>query len=133
MALIGLTNENEFYSDHYLAEIFSGDIRGVLEEWQRRETEAREAAKSKARPGAKYRGYRTPANRLNGKARDLLQRIENLERRRNPMAALMLARGLARRLLGRDPMQMKKWKRGQDSVFYDRNHHFTASDVEHPY
>jgi hypothetical protein len=27
MALIGLVNENEFYSDHYLAEIFPGDIR----------------------------------------------------------------------------------------------------------
>ena len=30
MNLPGLINENEFYSDHYLAEIFSGDIREVL-------------------------------------------------------------------------------------------------------
>jgi len=28
----GIHNENEFYSEHYLAEIFAGDVRGVLED-----------------------------------------------------------------------------------------------------
>ena len=27
----GLTNENEFYSHHYLAEVFKGDIKSLLE------------------------------------------------------------------------------------------------------
>ena len=30
----GIHNENEFYSHHYLAEIFAGDIQATLERWQ---------------------------------------------------------------------------------------------------
>lgn len=30
----GLTNENEFYSHHYLAEVFKGDIKALIERWQ---------------------------------------------------------------------------------------------------
>jgi hypothetical protein len=30
---VGITNENEFYSHHYLAEVFKGDIRERLEQW----------------------------------------------------------------------------------------------------
>ena len=30
----GIHNENEFYSHHYLAEIFSGDIRSVIARWR---------------------------------------------------------------------------------------------------
>ncbi len=30
----GLTNENEFYSHHYLAEVFKGDIKSLIEQWQ---------------------------------------------------------------------------------------------------
>ncbi len=29
--LTGIHNENEFYSHHYLAEIFAGDIQATLE------------------------------------------------------------------------------------------------------
>lgn len=41
--------------------------------------------------------------------------------------------GLVRRALGKDAMQMKKWKRGRASVFNDRNHQFTRADLDHPY
>jgi hypothetical protein len=41
--------------------------------------------------------------------------------------------GLLRRLGGADPMQMKKWKKGNDSVFRTRDHTYTAEDIEHPY
>ena len=34
MPLTGIHNENEFYSHHYLAEIFSGDIQATLERWR---------------------------------------------------------------------------------------------------
>ena len=37
MALIGISNENEFYSHHYLSEIFGNDIRGVLDGWNQQE------------------------------------------------------------------------------------------------
>ncbi|NLC35347.1 MAG: class I SAM-dependent DNA methyltransferase [Alcaligenaceae bacterium] len=35
----GITNENEFYSHHYLAEVFKGDIKARLDAWDALETE----------------------------------------------------------------------------------------------
>jgi len=35
----GLANENEFYSHHYLAEVFKGDIKALIERWQAVEDE----------------------------------------------------------------------------------------------
>ena len=32
----GIHNENEFYSRHYLSEIFSGDIRATVDRWRER-------------------------------------------------------------------------------------------------
>ena len=29
----GIANENEFYSHHYLAEVFKGDIKERLDQW----------------------------------------------------------------------------------------------------
>ena len=102
MALIGLINENEFYSDHYLAEIFAGDIRGVLETWQGKETQAREAQRERAaslgeKPG-RYDGYLTPVNRLNGLAQDWLARQQEAERRRGS-ERIIAQRAATRRLL----------------------------------
>lgn len=45
----GLTNENEFYSHHYLAEVFKGDIKSLIEQWQAAEdTEDDAGATNKA-------------------------------------------------------------------------------------
>jgi hypothetical protein len=30
---VGIVNENEFYSHHYLSEVFKGDIRERLKQW----------------------------------------------------------------------------------------------------
>lgn len=49
----GIANENEFYSHHYLAEVFKGDIKSRLEAW-----DAHEAL----HPGAEQE--RSPAKRL---------------------------------------------------------------------
>jgi hypothetical protein len=35
----GIANENEFYSHHYLAEVFKGDIKALIERWQAAEDE----------------------------------------------------------------------------------------------
>jgi len=35
----GIGNENEFYSQHYLAEIFQSDIKDVLSDWHSQEAE----------------------------------------------------------------------------------------------
>lgn len=41
--------------------------------------------------------------------------------------------GLVRRLLGADPMGEKRWKNGGSSVFVEREHLFSAKDLERPY
>lgn len=41
--------------------------------------------------------------------------------------------GFIRRVLGKDSMQLKKWKRGKVSVFHDRDHLFTRQDLDNPY
>lgn len=39
-SFIGIINENEFYGHHYLAEVFKGDIRTLIESWQAAEEAA---------------------------------------------------------------------------------------------
>ncbi|WP_020675257.1 hypothetical protein [Geopsychrobacter electrodiphilus] len=46
---------------------------------------------------------------------------------------LVLPIGLARRALGKDTMQLKLWKNGEESVFRTRNHSFEAKDLDLPY
>ena len=59
----GIHNENEFYSHHYLSEIFTGDIRDTVARW-------RDAAES---AGGASAGARTPYDALRALARDYLQ------------------------------------------------------------
>ncbi|PTO95335.1 hypothetical protein CWO08_11530 [Vibrio sp. 10N.286.48.B8] len=66
MALVGIYNENDFYSHHYLSEIFVTDIRGVLDVWQQKETQAREAERQERDKGGNpSTGYRAPHVALN--------------------------------------------------------------------
>jgi len=65
MALIGIYNENDFYSNHYLTSVFENDIRGVMDNWQQQETKAREYEKQQRALGRKPEaGYRTPYTQL---------------------------------------------------------------------
>lgn len=41
--------------------------------------------------------------------------------------------GVVRRILGRDPLQLKKFGQGEESVFADRDHLFTREDLDQPY
>ena len=59
----GIHNENEFYSQHYLSEIFAGDIRSTIARWH-------DAAEAAGGPSA---GARTPNEALRALARDYLQ------------------------------------------------------------
>jgi hypothetical protein len=54
----GIANENEFYGHHYLAEVFKGDIRSLIEKWQA----AEEAATSEEEKAA----ARSPQRKLSG-------------------------------------------------------------------
>jgi polyferredoxin len=38
-----------------------------------------------------------------------------------------------RKLMGKDSMRIKDWKKGKDPVFRVRDHKFVAVDLEHPY
>src|SRR5699024_5644870 len=69
MNWIGISNDNDFYSQHYLAEIFAGDVREVQAQWQAKETAAREAAITAQ---DKQSAWRTPWTRLQQQARELL-------------------------------------------------------------
>lgn len=46
---------------------------------------------------------------------------------------LVVPVGFVRKVLGKDPMLLKLWKRGRQSVMKVRNHTFTAKDLEKPY
>ncbi|MBI1388214.1 MAG: hypothetical protein GC154_07175 [bacterium] len=41
--------------------------------------------------------------------------------------------GFLRSVTGGDPMRLKGWKKGGDSVFIERGVRFSSSDVEKPY
>jgi hypothetical protein len=41
--------------------------------------------------------------------------------------------GLLRRLMGTDSLRLKQFKAGQVSVMQERNHRFTAEDIQRPY
>jgi hypothetical protein len=38
--LAGISNENEFYTEHYLSAILDGDLRETLSRWRRQAEEA---------------------------------------------------------------------------------------------
>jgi hypothetical protein len=97
MRWIGLTSENEFYSEHYLSEIFSNDVRGVLETWSGLEAEAKEAAKGK---GDREPAWRTPWARLASLSREGIQTLEGLKRNQSARSRLEAGRDLTRQLLG---------------------------------
>ena len=48
-------------------------------------------------------------------------------------ALLVIPLGLIRRILGKDPLQLTKWKSGNDSVFRVRDHVCASCDIAHPY
>jgi hypothetical protein len=60
----GITNENEFYSHHYLSEVFVGDIRARVQEWKDLETAG---------------GQQSPQSQIRSYARRWKQGIVNLQ------------------------------------------------------
>ncbi len=96
MNWIGITNENDFYSQHYLSEIFQGDVRGVIEAWQLQEDASREQARAE---GRREPDWRTPWARLSTLGRDWLQRLDEAERQRDAGEQAQQGRALIHELL----------------------------------
>lgn len=46
---------------------------------------------------------------------------------------LVIPMGMTRRAMGKDSMRLKKWHNGDDSVFVNREHKYTPSDISAPY
>ena len=83
-SLTGIHNENEFYSHHYLSEIFSGDIRSTVDRW---------------RESAEAEGGRTPHAALRALAGDYVKFRRDFERERRGGQRLTLQRDWFRQLL----------------------------------
>lgn len=47
--------------------------------------------------------------------------------------AVLMPIGLARKVMGKDPMRINCWKNGEESVFRVREHRFEPKDLENPY
>jgi hypothetical protein len=96
MNLAGITNEGEFYSQHYLGEKLSDDLSGVLDAWGERETQSREAAKAQ---GGREPDWRTPHAVLASISREALRQLEALRRPQSPRERLIAGRALLQQLL----------------------------------
>ncbi|MBT5934395.1 hypothetical protein [Sulfurimonas sp.] len=69
MNLVGITNENEFYTNHYLNEIFEGDIKEHITSWQEKENESET--------------YKTPFKKLRGIGPGYLELLKDLGKKTN--------------------------------------------------
>jgi len=98
MNLTGISNENEFYSQHYMAEIFSGDsdVKGLQDSWLQQETEAREAALTEQ---DKKNAWRTPWSQMSRNARETLLLLDEYGHKQIAADRLTLGREILRSLL----------------------------------
>ena len=85
-AFVGIRNEQEFYSDHYLAEIFDQDLKKTVGQW-RKDAEERDV------PG------RTPDAALRGLKDEYFQFRDEFGTERDDRKRVELQRGWFRRLL----------------------------------
>jgi type I restriction-modification system DNA methylase subunit len=82
---LGINNENEFYSAHYLSEVFKGDISDVLGQWQS-QADADEH-------------YKAPNQRLRSLATDYFAMRERSQKERNKAKATEMQRDFFRGLM----------------------------------
>ena len=85
----GLTNENEFYSHHYLAEVFKGDIKSLIEQWQAAEDAENAAGAS----------HKAPFKQLQACSARWFTQLANVVRSKSPEERLTAHRELQQPLL----------------------------------
>jgi type II restriction/modification system DNA methylase subunit YeeA len=81
---IGISNENEFYTHHYLSEIFKGDIKEVLDSWKRTDEE---------------QGTKPPYHQLRLLAREYFTICDKIDNERDKRKRVELQRGFFAQLL----------------------------------
>ena len=75
----GIANENEFYSHHYLAEVFKGDIKSLIDQWLAEEAAASSDTAEQAR---------APFKRLSGNSNRWFADIGRVARLKEPTERL---------------------------------------------
>jgi len=88
---IGLSNENEFFSAHYLAEVFEGDLADTIKAWDAREAAAKEQGDSYAPPYRRLRNLNQHYFALRHKLKTERQSAERVRLQRQFFQALMAA------------------------------------------
>jgi type I restriction-modification system DNA methylase subunit len=88
---LGILNENEFYSSHYLSEVFEGDIKELIQSWQNQEQEDKEADKTHI--------FRPPYLRLRDLARDYFVMRERSQKDRSKTQAIEMQRAFFKSLI----------------------------------
>lgn len=83
---IGLSNDNEFFSAHYLAEVFQGDLADTIKEWESREEQGD--------------GFVTPHRALRNLSQGYFTLHHKLKTERSVSERIRLQRELYRDLLG---------------------------------
>ena len=86
---IGINNENEFYSHHYLSQVFEGDIKQVLADWLEEESRSKEQGAT----------IQTPFNQLRNISRDYFSMREKIRRERSANKRIALQRDFFKQLL----------------------------------
>ncbi len=99
MSLTGIINEHEFYSQHYLDEIFPTEIQKYIHDREARETADKKAADAAQAKGIEKQVIRPAWSQLNTIGRTYLQELERLPGNRDRQARLEAERQLTAQLL----------------------------------
>jgi hypothetical protein len=97
--LTGISNENEYYSHHYLAAIFEGDLKEVFAQWQNMEDGYREAIKAQPQNTESLVELRAPWIKLRSLVQDFARLQNQLEKERDTEAKLQKQNEFAAKLL----------------------------------
>lgn len=81
--LTGITNENEFYTHHYLSAILENDLKDVFDTWKQKEEDG---------------GIKPPYSELRGIAKEFFIFISKFSGERNPESKLKLQREFTEKL-----------------------------------
>ncbi len=96
--LTGITNENEYYSHHYLSAIFEGDLKDTFSQWQAMEDDYRDQ-KSESQKSDPFAELRAPWIRLRSLTQDFFRLQNQLEKDRDSQSRLALQQAFFAKLL----------------------------------
>lgn len=92
---IGLSNDNEFFSAHYLAEVFEGDLADTIRDWEAREEQARADGHDYSTPHRGLRNLNQGYFALRHKLKTERTAAERVRLQRQFYADLMQVLGIA--------------------------------------